>query len=79
MLDEFLFLDLPQTCKTPSGLVLEYGKAVQESVYEHCRVVHEGILRISFGHDLKVLDFGLENFILTFFLYIYILTWVSSV
>lgn len=34
--------------------MLEYGKAVQESVYEQLRVVREGQLRIIFTHDLKV-------------------------
>lgn len=34
--------------------MLEYGKAVQESVYEQLRVVREGHLRIIFTHDLKV-------------------------
>ncbi|KAG8374857.1 hypothetical protein BUALT_Bualt10G0039200 [Buddleja alternifolia] len=56
MLDEILFLELPRACKIPSGLVLEYQKAVQESVYENFRVVHEGKLRIVFRHDLKILS-----------------------
>ena len=34
--------------------MLEYGKAVQESVYEQLRVVREGQLRIIFTQDLKV-------------------------
>ena len=34
--------------------MLEYGKAVQESVYEQLRVVREGQLRILFTQDLKV-------------------------
>ena len=34
--------------------MLEYGKAVQESVYEQLRVVREGQLRIIFSQDLKV-------------------------
>ncbi|KAK4435272.1 putative transcriptional regulator SLK1 [Sesamum alatum] len=56
MLDEILFLDLPRACQIPSGLVLEYGKAIQESVYEKFRVVHEGKLRIVFRYDLKILS-----------------------
>ncbi|KAK6137535.1 hypothetical protein DH2020_028720 [Rehmannia glutinosa] len=52
--DEILFLDSPRACKIPSGLVLEYSKAIQESVYEKFRVVHEGKLRIVFRYDLKV-------------------------
>jgi hypothetical protein len=48
-------LDLPREYRFPSGIMmLEYGKAVQESVYEQLRVVREGQLRIIFTHDLKV-------------------------
>lgn len=55
VIDELLFLDLPRECRFPSGIMmLEYGKAVQESVYEQLRVVREGQLRIVFTHDLKV-------------------------
>ncbi|KAL3818113.1 hypothetical protein ACJIZ3_004018 [Penstemon smallii] len=57
MLDEILFLDLPLACRVPSGLlVLEYRKAIQESIYEKFRVVHEGKLRIIFRQDLKILS-----------------------
>jgi hypothetical protein len=34
--------------------MLEYAKAVQESVYEQLRVVREGQLRVIFTQDLKV-------------------------
>ncbi len=55
VIDELLFLDLPRECRFPSGLMmLEYGKAIQESVYEQLRVVREGQLRIIYTHDLKV-------------------------
>lgn len=57
VIDELLFLDLPRECRYPSGImVLEYGKAIQESVYEQLRVVREGQLRIIFTHDLKILS-----------------------
>ncbi|XP_065870203.1 probable transcriptional regulator SLK2 isoform X1 [Euphorbia lathyris] len=57
VIDELLFLDLPRECRFPSGIMmLEYGKAVQESVYEQLRVVREGQLRIIFTHDLKILS-----------------------
>ncbi|KAG2715781.1 hypothetical protein I3760_03G095000 [Carya illinoinensis] len=57
VIDELLFLDLPRECIFPSGIMmLEYGKAVQESVYEQLRVVREGQLRIIFTHDLKILS-----------------------
>ncbi|KAL0329734.1 UNVERIFIED_CONTAM: putative transcriptional regulator SLK1 [Sesamum radiatum] len=56
MLDEILFLDLPRACQIPSGMVLEYGKAIQESIYEKFHVVHEGKLRIVFRYDLKILS-----------------------
>ncbi|KAM7266654.1 hypothetical protein ACFE04_004551 [Oxalis oulophora] len=56
VIDELLFLDLPRECRFPSGIMmLDYGKAVQESVYEQLRVVHEGQLRIVFTPDLKIL------------------------
>ncbi|KAK3220787.1 hypothetical protein Dsin_014757 [Dipteronia sinensis] len=57
VIDELMFLDLPRECRYPSGIMLlEYGKAVQESVYEQLRVVREGQLRIIFTHDLKILS-----------------------
>ncbi|KDP22321.1 hypothetical protein JCGZ_26152 [Jatropha curcas] len=57
VIDELLFLDLPRECRFPSGIMmLEYGKAVQESVYEQLRVVREGQLRIIFTNDLKILS-----------------------
>ncbi|XP_042048905.1 probable transcriptional regulator SLK2 [Salvia splendens] len=57
VIDELLFLDLPRECRFPSGvMMLEYAKAVQESVYEQLRVVREGHLRIFFSPDLKILS-----------------------
>ncbi|KAL7107177.1 hypothetical protein ACP275_06G037900 [Erythranthe tilingii] len=57
VIDELLFLDLPRECRFPSGMMmLEYAKAVQESVYEQLRVVREGQLRIMFTPDLKILS-----------------------
>ncbi|XWS61112.1 hypothetical protein CRYUN_Cryun07bG0097500 [Craigia yunnanensis] len=57
VIDELLFLDLPRECRFPSGIMmLEYGKAVQESVYEQLHVVREGQLRIIFTQDLKILS-----------------------
>ncbi|KAE8662117.1 putative transcriptional regulator SLK1 [Hibiscus syriacus] len=57
VVDELLFLDLPRECRFPSGIMmLEYGKAVQESVYEQLRVVREGQLRVIFTQDLKILS-----------------------
>ena len=55
VIDELLFLDLPRETRFPSGvMMLEYAKAIQESVYEQLRVVREGQLRIIFTQDLKV-------------------------
>lgn len=55
VVDELLYLDLPRECRFPSGIMmLEYGKAVQETVYEQLRVVREGQLRVIFTADLKV-------------------------
>ncbi|KAL0304224.1 UNVERIFIED_CONTAM: putative transcriptional regulator SLK2 [Sesamum radiatum] len=57
VIDELLFLDLPRECRFPSGMMmLEYAKAVQESVYEQLRVVREGQLRIIFTPDLKIAE-----------------------
>lgn len=64
VIDEILFLDLPCERKLPSGLMmLEYEKAVQESVYDQVRVVREGKLRIIFTYDLKVLKLMHVKFI----------------
>lgn len=55
VIDELLFLDLPRERRFNSGIMmLEYGEAVQETVYEHLRVVREGQLRVIFTPDLKV-------------------------
>lgn len=55
ILEELLFVDLPHEYKLSSGLmVLEYGKAIQESVFDALRVVRDGQLRIIFSADLKV-------------------------
>ncbi|XP_054785847.1 probable transcriptional regulator SLK2 isoform X2 [Prosopis cineraria] len=57
VIDELMFLDFPREYRLPSGLMmLEYGKAVQESVHEQLRVVREGQLRIIFTQDLKILS-----------------------
>ncbi|KAL6531280.1 hypothetical protein OROHE_014349 [Orobanche hederae] len=57
VIDELLYLDLPREYRFPSGIMmLEYAKAVQESVYEQLRVVREGQLRILFTPDLKILS-----------------------
>ncbi|KAG4939715.1 hypothetical protein JHK86_045856 [Glycine max] len=57
VIDELLFLDLPRETRFPSGvMMLEYAKAIQESVYEQLRVVREGQLRIIFTQDLKILS-----------------------
>ena len=55
ILDELLFVDITNEYQLSSGhMVLEYGKAVQESIFEHLRVVREGQLRIIFTAELKV-------------------------
>ncbi|KAG9132184.1 hypothetical protein Leryth_024787 [Lithospermum erythrorhizon] len=57
LVDEILFLEVPQERKVPSGfLVLEYEKAVLKSVYKQGRVVREGKLRVLFRQDLKILS-----------------------
>ncbi|CAH9144365.1 unnamed protein product [Cuscuta epithymum] len=55
MVDEIMFLGLPEEHIFPSGLImLEYGRVVQESIYENFRIVHEGKLRVIFRDDLKI-------------------------
>jgi hypothetical protein len=57
ILEELLFVDLPHEYRQSSGhMVLEYGKAIQESVFEQLRVVREGQLRVVFSSELKVLQ-----------------------
>ncbi|KAI4378133.1 hypothetical protein MLD38_015658 [Melastoma candidum] len=57
VIDELLFLDWPREYRYSSGImILEYAKAVQETVYEQLRVVWEGKLRIVFAQDLKILS-----------------------
>ncbi|KAI3944161.1 hypothetical protein MKW92_015013 [Papaver armeniacum] len=47
VVDELLFVDMPRECRFPSGIMmLEYGKAVQESIlkWEFCARRHEELL-----------------------------------
>jgi hypothetical protein len=47
---------MPKESQNSSGqIVLDYTKAIQESVFEQLRVVREGHLRIVFNQDLKVI------------------------
>ncbi|KAK1297363.1 Transcriptional corepressor SEUSS [Acorus calamus] len=56
VIDEFLFLEVGDEYILPSGMMMiEYGRAIQESVYEQLRVVREGQLRVTFTPDLKIL------------------------
>jgi len=58
-LEELLYVDMPRESQNPSGqIVLDYTKAIQESVFEQLRVVREGHLRIVFNQDLKVIFFS---------------------
>ena len=54
-LEELLYVDMPREYHNANGqIVLDYAKAIQESVFEHLRVVRDGQLRIVFSPDLKV-------------------------
>ena len=54
-LEELLYFDMPHEYQDAAGqIVLEFAKAVQESVFEKLRVVRDGQLRIVFSPDLKV-------------------------
>ncbi|CAN6804405.1 unnamed protein product [Brassica oleracea] len=57
IIDELLYMDHPRENRFSNGLMLlEYRKAVQETVHEQFRVVREGHLRIIFSKDLKVVN-----------------------
>ncbi|EEF51098.1 Transcriptional corepressor SEUSS, putative [Ricinus communis] len=57
VIDELLFLELPQECRLPSGLImLEYEKAVHETVFDQLHVVRKGKLRVVFTLGLKILS-----------------------
>ncbi|CAN6165236.1 unnamed protein product [Urochloa humidicola] len=57
VIDEYLFLDMPNEFRLPNGLMLlEHTKVVQKSVYEHLHVAHEGHLRIIFTPELKIMS-----------------------
>ncbi|CAL9770652.1 unnamed protein product [Musa acuminata subsp. burmannicoides] len=54
-LEELLYVDMPREYQNASGqIVLDYAKAIQESVFEQLRVVRDGQLRIVFNPDLKI-------------------------
>lgn len=54
-LEELLYLEMPHEYQDAGGqIVLEFAKAVQESIFEKFRVVRDGQLRIVFSRDLKV-------------------------
>jgi hypothetical protein len=62
-LEELLYVDMPRESQNSSGqIVLDYTKAIQESVFEQLRVVREGHLRIVFNQDLKVICSLVEIF-----------------
>ncbi|KAL8225637.1 hypothetical protein R6Q57_018194 [Mikania cordata] len=54
-LEELLYVDMPKEYQNSSGqIVLDYAKAIQESVFEQLRVVRDGQLRIVFSAELKI-------------------------
>lgn len=64
-LEELLYVDVPREHYNASGqLVLDYAKAVQESVFQRMRIVREGHLRVVFNPDLKVSAFIIKNALL---------------
>ena len=61
---ELLFVDMPHEYENKSGqIVLEYAKAIQESVFEQLRVVWDGQLRLIFSPDLKVVSYYMASMI----------------
>lgn len=64
---------MPREYQNPSGqIVLDYAKAVQESVFEQLRVVRDGQLRIVFSPDLKVTCTKINTICYVFNYFIYI-------
>ncbi|KAG5601032.1 hypothetical protein H5410_032402 [Solanum commersonii] len=57
-LEELLYVDMPREYQNSSGqIVLDYAKAIQESVFEQLRVVRDGQLRLVFSQpDLKIIS-----------------------
>ncbi|XP_006356714.1 transcriptional corepressor SEUSS-like [Solanum tuberosum] len=57
-LEELLYIDMPREYQNSSGqIVLDYAKAIQESVFEQLRVVRDGQLRLVFSQpDLKIVS-----------------------
>ncbi|KAH6789132.1 SEUSS transcriptional co-regulator [Perilla frutescens var. frutescens] len=54
-IEELLYVDMPREYQNSAGqIVLDYAKAIQESVFEQLRVVRDGQLRIVFSPDLKI-------------------------
>lgn len=71
-LEELLYVDMPREYQNSSGqIVLDYAKAIQESVFEQLRVVRDGQLRIVFSQDLKVV----YQLILFFSVVLYLLSY----
>ncbi|KAL6962313.1 hypothetical protein U1Q18_037272, partial [Sarracenia purpurea var. burkii] len=53
-LEELLYVDMPREYQNSCGqIVLDYAKAIQESVFDQLRVVRDGQLRMVFSPDLK--------------------------
>ncbi|KAK9716510.1 hypothetical protein RND81_06G238200 [Saponaria officinalis] len=64
VVDECMFLDSPTEITSPGGsIMLYYDKAVKESIYKSCRVVHEGKLRVVFTSQLQIIswDFCVQH------------------
>jgi hypothetical protein len=61
-LQELLFVDMPREYENTSGqIVLDYAKAIHESVFEQLRVVRDGQLRLIFSPDLKVVSYYMAS------------------
>ncbi|XP_057505374.1 transcriptional corepressor SEUSS-like [Actinidia eriantha] len=54
-LEELLYVDMPREYQNSSGqIILDYAKAIQESVFNQLRIVRDGQLRIVFSPDMKI-------------------------
>ncbi|KAL9242843.1 hypothetical protein vseg_016802 [Gypsophila vaccaria] len=59
VVDELMYLGISNEKRLPDGsLMLCFEKAIQESIYRHCRVVHEGKLQVVFTPQLKIISWN---------------------
>lgn len=54
-LEELLYVDMPKEYQNSAGqIILDYSKAIQQSVFDQLRVIRDGQLRIVLSPELKI-------------------------